>query len=170
MEIWKVAQFFITPARDGLHDMRNDIVLVGVDGAFIAVNPTLATHVVQHGTFLQSHGVWIHLDHLVTGSDPTYTCPIRLQSTFYYGTTYLTRWITQFPRYSQGIGIWSKVTRIRGEATIQCWLGERREYGTTSNDVSTSWKTLLPNVDTWLSLGTTNITLGMTRGCKLEII
>lgn len=57
MEIWSTAQFFIAPARDGVHAQRNDVVPAGVGGAFIAVNPRLATHITNHGTILDNLGV-----------------------------------------------------------------------------------------------------------------
>lgn len=66
-EIWNAAQFFTAPARDGVHALRNDEVTVGAGGAFIAINPRLSAHVTQHGAILGSQGIWIHLDHPVTG-------------------------------------------------------------------------------------------------------
>lgn len=56
----------MAPARDGVHAMRNDVVLVGIGRAFIVVNLRLATHITQHGSILESQGIWIHLDHRVT--------------------------------------------------------------------------------------------------------
>lgn len=67
MQIWNSVYFFTAPARDGVHAQQNDAIPTGAGGAFIAVNPQLATHITQQGTILQSQGVWIHLDHLATG-------------------------------------------------------------------------------------------------------
>lgn len=67
MDIWNVAQFFIAPARDGAHAQQNDAILARIGGAFIVVNPRLASHVSQHDTILKSQGVWIHLKHPIIG-------------------------------------------------------------------------------------------------------
>lgn len=56
-----------SPTWDGVHVQQNVAVLVGAIRAFIAVNPQLAMHVIQHGTILQSLGVWIHIKHHATG-------------------------------------------------------------------------------------------------------
>lgn len=67
MEIWNAAKFFIALARDGVHAHKNAAVPASSGEAFIVVNPQLATNIIQHGVILQSQGVWIQIDHPMTG-------------------------------------------------------------------------------------------------------
>ncbi|KAL3677000.1 hypothetical protein R1sor_026948 [Riccia sorocarpa] len=60
--IWPQARVFHLPAADGAHAQRNPHVNGGRGGVLLAISPTIAASVTDHGVLPQNGGLWIHID------------------------------------------------------------------------------------------------------------
>jgi hypothetical protein len=66
--IWKQGKFFVSPAEDGLHTLRNDNVVAGRGGLAIAISKQLKPFVTYDMVSPCKRAILIHLDGLPFGS------------------------------------------------------------------------------------------------------
>lgn len=61
--IWPATEFIIAPTCDGVHDQRNNNVLIRKDGLFLVIGPKLKAYVSSLGVLPSGQAIWAHLDH-----------------------------------------------------------------------------------------------------------